>query len=157
MNIKALIDEDFVNYKKPSMFIGTSYCTFKCERENSECHCQNSNLSKSSIINIDDEKLVERYIKNNITKSVVIGGLEPMDTFEELISFIDKFRNRCDDDVVIFTGYYEEEVSSKIEQLKKYKNIIIKFGRFIPNQEKHFDEVLGVNLASKNQYALKIS
>ena len=38
-----------------------------------------------------------------------------------------------------------------------YSNIIIKFGRFIPNREPHFDEVLGVNLASNNQYAKRIS
>ena len=42
-------------------------------------------------------------------------------------------------------------------KLKQYDNIIIKFGRFIPNQEKHYDEVLGVELASPNQYARRIS
>ena len=36
-----------------------------------------------------------------------------------------------------------------------YNNIIIKFGRYIPNQGTHFDKVLGVKLASDNQYALK--
>ena len=40
--------------------------------------------------------------------------------------------------------------------LKKYKNIIVKFGRFIPNQEKQYDEVLGVYLASNNQYGEKL-
>ena len=35
--------------------------------------------------------------------------------------------------------------------------IIIKYGRFIPNQQKHYDEILGVYLASDNQYAEKIS
>lgn len=39
----------------------------------------------------------------------------------------------------------------------KWKNIIVKFGRFIPNQHPHYDEVLGINLASDNQYAEKIS
>ena len=41
--------------------------------------------------------------------------------------------------------------------LKKYSNIIIKFGRFIPNQKPHYDPVLGVELASDNQYGEKIS
>ena len=31
--IKDVIDEDFANYKKPSMFIATSQCSFKCEKE----------------------------------------------------------------------------------------------------------------------------
>ena len=39
----------------------------------------------------------------------------------------------------------------------KWENIIIKFGRYIPNQEKHYDDVLGIELASDNQYAEVIS
>lgn len=157
MNIKALIDEDFINYKEPSMFIGTSCCTFKCEQENPKCHCQNSSLAKSRVIHIDDEKLVQRYLQNSITKAIVVGGLEPMDTFQELISFVEVFRKYSSDTLVIYSGYREDEIIEKINILKKYGNIVLKVGRFIPNQENHFDEVLGVNLASKNQYALKIS
>ena len=33
MKVKNLLDEDFVNFKKPSMFIATSKCDFKCEKE----------------------------------------------------------------------------------------------------------------------------
>ena len=38
------------------------------------------------------------------------------------------------------------------ETIKDY-GVIVKFGRFRPNQEKHYDEVLGVYLISDNQYA----
>ena len=31
--------------------------------------------------------------------------------------------------------------------------VIVKYGRFRPNQEPHYDEVLGIKLASINQYA----
>ena len=41
-------------------------------------------------------------------------------------------------------------------RLSKFANVIIKFGRFIPNQKPHFDEVLGVELASPNQYAVEL-
>lgn len=54
-------------------------------------------------------------------------------------------------------GYKEDEIEDKINQLKQYKNIIVKFGRFVPNQEKHKDSLLGIYLASFNQYAIKIS
>ena len=40
--------------------------------------------------------------------------------------------------------------------LKKYKNIIMKFGRYIPNKKKHYDPVLGVYLASNNQFGEKL-
>ena len=46
---------------------------------------------------------------------------------------------------------------SVLEELKKFPNVIIKFGRYVPNKESHYDEILGINLVSDNQYAEKIS
>ena len=61
------------------------------------------------------------------------------------------------DDIVVYTGYDKEEIPEHLMTLKKYKNIIVKFGRYVPGQQAHFDEVLGVELASDNQYAEKLS
>lgn len=160
MKIRNLVAEDFVNYKKPSMFIITCYCDFKCchELEIDESICQNEPLVQSEVKELSNEYLYKFYSSNPITKSIVFGGLEPFLQFEELLSFIQYFRDRnCLDDIVIYTGYYKEEIEDKIQKLQEYPNIIIKYGRFIPNQESHFDEVLGVKLASENQYAEKIS
>ena len=60
-------------------------------------------------------------------------------------------------DAKIVTGDIVGEIKDYIDQLKQYKNIIVKFGRYIPGQQTHKDEVLGVNLASDNQYTEKIS
>ena len=49
------------------------------------------------------------------------------------------------------------KIYDKLTLLSQYKNLIMKFGRFIPNQKPHYDEILGVNLASNNQYARRIS
>ena len=38
--------------------------------------------------------------------------------------------------------------------IKTSGNIYIKYGRFIPNKPSHYDELLGVNLASDNQYTV---
>lgn len=160
MKIKGLQDEDFVNYKKPSMFIGTSMCDWKCCNEQclDKSICQNSSLANSKTIDVSADEIYRRYINNPITKSVVIGGLEPMLQFSDILKIVKTFRNNdCNDDIVIYTGYYKEEISDKIAVLSKYKNIIMKYGRYIPNQEKHYDEVLGVYLASDNQYAEKIT
>ena len=108
-------------------------------------------------VEISAESIVDRYLNNPITSSVVFGGLEPLDSWEDVYLLITKLRAYVEDNVVIFTGYKEEEIADKIEALKKFPNIIIKFGRFIPNQSSHKDEVLGVLLASPNQYAKKIS
>ena len=158
IKIRGLIEEDFVNYKKPSMYIAFPYCTFKCDTECGYSVCQNSSLiENTNIINIDEQIIIDRYIKNPITHSIVISGLEPFDSFNELIILIKSFREKTLDDIVIYSGYNKEEITSYIEELKQFKNIVIKFGRFIPNQEKHYDEVLQVTLASPNQYGEKIS
>ncbi len=153
MKIIGLIDEDFVNYKKPSMTVMFPYCSFKCTG------CQNASLAGSEKIKIDPKKLAQRYANNPITEAVVCQGLEPLDSFEDLLSFVHALRNNCscEDDIVIYTGYNKEEIFPYVNELSNYKNIIIKFGRYVPNQDKHYDEVLGVYLASDNQYAEKIS
>lgn len=158
MIIKGLIDEDFVNYKVPSMFIITSKCSFKCEKESGVKCCQNSSLAKKRGMAIENEDLIERYINNPITHAIVFGGLEPFDQFTDVIDIIATLRltYNNDDDVVIYTGYIEEEVEKKIEALSIFDNIIVKFGRYIPGQESHLDEVLGVKLSSPNQYAVRL-
>ena len=154
MLIKGLISEDFVNYKKSAMTIMFPHCNgFKCGAE----YCQNSPLSKAEDIEMDISNIVIRYLNNPITESVVMQGLEPFDSWDDLIEFVKQLRESTDDDIVIYTGYYKEEIIDKVETLCKYKNIVIKFGRYIPNQEKHYDEVLGVYLASSNQRGEKIS
>lgn len=157
MHVKQIIFEDFVNYKKPSMFIGFSKCSFKCDKEFGSCICQNSSLANSPSIEISEKEIAERYISNPITSSIVCGGLEPFDTFEELINLITEIRNLTDDDIVIYTGYKYEEIKDKINILKKFNNIIIKFGRYIPNSSKRYDDVLGIYLSSENQYALRLN
>jgi hypothetical protein len=56
---------------------------------------------------------------------------------------------------VIYTGYEEWELLTNpyYEKILEYDNIVIKYGRFRPGQVPHYDEVLGVKLASDNQYA----
>jgi pyruvate-formate lyase-activating enzyme len=160
LRISNLKDEDFVNYKKPSLFIGTCFCNWKCcdEAGISREVCQNYQLHNSKQHNLTFEQIYRRYINNPLTSAIVIGGLEPILQSEEVIGLIKYFReHNCHDDFVIYTGYYEEEIQSVLDTLKEYDNIIFKFGRFKPNQEKHWDEVLGVYLISDNQFGKKVS
>ena len=157
MKIKNIIEEDFVNYKVPSMFIATSRCDFKCDRECGKNVCQNSPLATAPVFEIDDAKLIKRYLNNDITEAVVIGGLEGFDTFDDMYAFIWRFRQICFDPIVIYTGYYPSEIKDKLKKLFKFNNIIVKFGRFIPNDKPRYDEVLGITLASSNQFAQDIN
>ena len=153
MKIRNLMDEDIVNYKKTAMFVATCFCDFKCCKElNLDiCICQNSPIAKTKIVDMPNEQSIKRYLKNKLRKAIVFGGLEPFKQYEELIEFIKEFRDKSDDDIVIYTGYNKDELN--LDELKKFKNVIIKFGRYIPGHKVHFDNVLGVNLASDNQYA----
>lgn len=153
MIIKGLNECDIVNYKKTSMFIIFPYCNFKCDKECGRNVCQNSALACAPMFKIDAEKIIERYVNNPLTKALICGGLEPFDSWEELQDLVINFRQQSNDDIVIYTGYTEEEIKDKVEWLNFYSPIIIKYGRFIPSQEKHYDEILGVDLASPNQYA----
>lgn len=158
INVKDVIDEDFINYKKPNMFVATSTCTFKCEKEDCNVHCQNSKIVKQKTIKENINKLIKRYLKNDITSAIVFGGLEPFDQINELISFILTFRKYSYDDIVIYTGYTEIEVYDKLDAILLANNhngkIIIKYGRFKSNSSKRYDNILGVELASSNQYAI---
>ena len=94
---------------------------------------------------------------NPITQAIVIGGLEPILQFDEIFELVSYFRKLgCNDDFVIYTGYYENEIKKEIQLISKFKNIIIKYGRIIPDSKPIFDSVLGVTLSSENQHAVKI-
>lgn len=157
MQIKGIKDEDFVNYKKASMFIIFPFCSFKCDKENGCNLCQNSHLAQEPTMQMPINNILHRYLQNDLTHAIVCGGLEPFDSDNELLDFIDTAREYfyIRDDIVIYTGYTEEELKDNFcfQQIIQYPNIVIKFGRFRPNEEPHLDEVLGIKLASNNQYA----
>lgn len=161
MKTRGVIFEDFINYKKPSMYIIFPNCNFKCDKECGRPVCQNSTLAHEQIIEVDKEDLIEEYLSNPITEAIVLAGLEPFDSPLDLLPFIDSLRRqyKCNDDIVIYTGYTEEELEhdNYYQNVISYNNIIIKFGRYKPNEEPHFDKVLGVQLASPNQYARKFN
>ena len=72
MIIKGILDEDFVNYKKCSMYIAFPFCTFKCDKENGCQLCQNMELTHAPNISIPAEDLVKRYLDNPLTHSIVM-------------------------------------------------------------------------------------
>lgn len=176
MRIKNLIDEDFANYKKPSLFIGCGECDFKCDRECGKAVCQNSALAKAPSISVYEGEIIDRFFNNPITEAFVFGGLEPFysqETVDGLIHLMLEiiaqhgFRHYAEPiDVVIYTGFYPDEVYDYLKEIQKnigtvYNgkgiNVIIKFGRFIPDDEPRFDNLLGVELASSNQYAMELA
>ena len=155
MIVKGITDEDFVNYRRPAMYICTATCDFKCDAENGRQCCQNHELANAPDIAIPDTDICMRYIENPITSAIVFGGLEPLDQFTEMFNLISKLRFEfgINHPVIIYTGYNPDEVKGKIAALQMFHNIIVKFGRYVPGQQPHYDPILGVELASDNQHA----
>lgn len=160
MIVKLVKQDDFVQYKKPCVVVCFPNCTWKCCTEAGipTSVCQNQEMCGLKDIDITPEDVYNLYKESLFAESICCSGLEPMLQFDDVLSLLKYFREHdCDADFVIYTGYYRNEIEDKVQKLAKYKNVIVKFGRFIPNQEKHYDEVLGVWLASDNQYAERIS
>ena len=139
MRLRAIETERFQDYILPSFFIASCFCDYKCCKEQGVGVevCQNAPLSQIPIQDVPDEDIFAN---------------------DEIQNLIQVFRsNGCDDTFVIYTGYYEPEIPRQIEELKKFRNIVIKFGRYIDKGQPVYDKVLGVTLASNNQHAEKIS
>ena len=159
MKLKGIIDCDFTNYKEPVLTLEFPYCDFKCDKTNKCQVCQNSALATEPDINISLQEIWGLYKQNPLTKGFCCQGLEPFDSEQELYELIDFIRAgmQCNDPIIIYTGYGKSEISLQLDVLKNYKNIIIKYGRYLIGYEPHYDNILGVKLASNNQYAEKIS
>ena len=173
MRIKAIKPDDFTNYKDPegwsSLFIGMGTCDWKC------CiaagipveTCQNSKLAQAPIVELKAMDLLKRYVRES--GSVVVGGLEPFNDMESLKELATAYRDFVSylnsetelDKLVIYTGYNPDEVINRVEEIynivKGKLTLIVKFGRFVPGHKPHIDKVLGVDLASDNQYARVIT
>lgn len=160
MYLKDIIFEDFVNYWRPSMFVICGNCDGKCwvERGLPPTTCQNHGLNKLKDIYVSSDNLIRQYLNNPIVNSIVFGGLEPMTVFDDIYNFTEKLRaTGCLDDVVIYTGFYPDEIEEQLKKISPLGNIIFKFGRYVPGDEPHYDDVLGIKLASNNQWGEKIS
>ena len=162
MKLVNLIEEDFVNYRKPGMFLGFPNCSGKCNLEAGKIVCQNAELCNAPLIDISLPEIIDRFEKNPISEVLIFGGLEPFDSFDDMLALILLFRKRYfarTYTIIIYTGYYPHEIKEQLYTIKKLSlsnGIIIKFGRYIPGDEPHLDPYLGVNLASNNQYAIPL-
>ena len=151
---KGIIWEDMVNYKKICTTLMFPKCSFKCDKENGVQLCQNWELAAAPNQTVLMNGFIRKYLSNPITEAIVIQGLEPFDSLVDLYTVAAALKDfDCKDDLVIYTGYYKEEIETLLNPLLSIPGrLIIKWGRYIPDQEPHYDPVLGINLASDNQY-----
>ena len=154
------VEDNYQDYDKPSIKIMTSICDFKCCKEQGldVSVCANHKYSSELPKKVPNESILGLFKRNRtICSSIVFGGLEPLKQMSELYYLCRYLRdNGVDEDIVIYTGYYPEELNPHdMLLIISLGSIIIKFGRYIPNSKPVFDKVLGVELISDNQFAVK--
>ena len=160
MRVRKLLTERFQDYKVPSMYLAACFCDWKCCPDKPYV-CQNNPVANLPVTDIPDDEILDTYLADPITEAIVIAGLEPLLQVHEVCNLIRRaVRRGIKTTFVIYTGYTKDEVRciSFFDDLKdtgyrKNVQVIIKYGRYVPDQQPHFDEVLGVELASDNQYA----
>lgn len=160
MKVLKIVDERLSDYRMPMLMLVATSCDWKCSKD---AHfpatlCQNHQWKDVEAFDVTPQNVYAAFVKNPITCGLLFGGLEPFLQFDEMLDVIRYFRQQTiAAPIVIYTGYREDEVADKIAILSNFQNLIVKFGRFIPRQVPHMDPVLGVKLASDNQYAKIIS
>ena len=156
IEVKGIIWEDMVNYKKISTTLMFPKCDFKCDKENGVQLCQNWELAAAPSITVPINGFMRKYKSNPITEAIILQGLEPLDSLIDVLTVAAGLNDfNIQDDFVIYTGYNRDELPERvIQDLTSIVpgHLIIKWGRYLPNQKSHYDNILGVNLASDNQY-----
>ena len=153
--------EVFNDFKLPMLLVAMPYCDWKCciEQNIPITTCQNNHLDLERVNHITNEELTKKILNNILVDGVIFGGLETINkfSFPEILDFVEYFRSQSDKPIVIYTGYYPDEILDEVTQLQKYNNIYMKFGRFKINSKTKYDGVLGITLSSENQFGIKIS
>ena len=160
MRVRKLLTERFQDYKVPSMYLAACFCDWKCCPDKPYV-CQNNPVANLPVTDIPDDEILDTYLSDPITEAIVIAGLEPLLQAREVCNLIRRAAERAiRTTFVIYTGYTvcEARDIGFFDELKatgygKDVQVIIKYGRYVPDQQPHFDEVLGVDLVSDNQYA----
>lgn len=158
MFVSGVIQERFSDYRKPALMLLAPTCTWKCCTESGipPDVCINNHLCSRQQYFLSVEEMWHMYSTNPITCALLFGGLEPMDSIDGVLTMARYFRAHTRDDIVVYTGYTHLECASKLGPFRELENMIFKFGRYQPGDRPHVDRVLGVPLASDNQYAIRI-
>lgn len=157
--------DDITDYRKTALYLIFPYCSGKCGDV-----CQNKHLRGYKKLKTTAKSLAEFYNSLHTHEAVVMAGLEPFDSFNDVLSIVKEFcKLKKSVDFVIYTGYTESEYKEMfektlLEHFNKYNNsddefsrvIIIKYGRYDENCKKEWNsKILGVNLATTNQGVVK--
>lgn len=101
------------------------------------------------------EDIIKRVKQDPFTNGVVLGGFEWTEQYEELIAIIEAARSE-ELEVILYTHYTIDELSTRYPELLKYKQMYVKCGEYDNTKLDPLYTSYGVPLASTNQRIYKI-
>ena len=124
------------------------------------CHhycpgCFHQDRFDMPIIEEDSRVIIRKVLDNPFNRGIVLGGYEWTEQYEELLSLIEGARS-VNLDVILYTHYTIEDISTKYSELLQYKGIYIKCGEYDNTKLSADHTSYGVLLASTNQIIYKI-
>lgn len=147
--------EVFQDYKDSAILFSAIDCDWKCCREYGQSICQNQKMHGQREVILPFSRVLET-ICNSYTDAVIFGGLEPMLQADELVQCIEYLRQQgMSRPIIIYTGYYPHEINTDTLIRLANCHVIMKFGRYDPSYEPKFDDILGITLASGNQFSVQ--
>lgn len=153
--------EVFQDYKKSALLFCTCYCDWKCctDAGIDISVCQNQKITQQKEIEVSFESVLKK-VNQSVTDAVIFGGLEPFMQTDEVVQCIEYLREHgVTKDIVIYTGYNLLEIENITLYRLACQNVILKVGRYKPDEPNHdvIDSVLGVKLATRNQYGVYLN
>lgn len=164
--------DDITDYKETSLLLCFPHCSGKC----TGCHSQHL-ITKyqehpEEIKNYPLISICKLYNQLDTHSAIVMAGLEPLDSLEDVLSVIQCITAICDKHTtfVIYTGYNKQEYTQKFEKkivdtlinfndiYSKLNDLVVKVGRYDKTDSSdsgYFNYTLGVKLATSNQITMK--
>lgn len=133
--------------------IGTLIWAKTCHNNCPDCFHQDR--FDLPIIEEDSKDIIAKILENPFNAGIVLGGFEWTEQYEELLAIIEEsLANGLE--VILYTHYTIEDISTDYSRLLDYKGIYIKCGEYDNTLLSATHSSYGVPLASTNQIIYKV-
>lgn len=128
--------------------LGTLIWAETCTRFCPDCfHQDRFNIP---ILQEEASDIIKKVKEDNFTNGIVLGGFEWTEQYEELLAIIEE-ATRAGLEIILYTHYTIEELSTRYPELLKYKQMYVKCGEYDDTKIDPLYTSYGVHLASTNQ------
>lgn len=130
-------------------FVGSLLFAVDC---NHGCKgCCHADRRKGPIYTDPVDRLIKEIEDYKFSEGIILGGFEWTEQPEELMEII-KVAYSHNLKIILYTHHTEDELSSILPELYKYKGVYVKYGEYRKDLSSSTYTSYGIPLASTNQY-----